>query len=89
MFENREECQFDKAWVGYCKEPTLPDQKFCAKHIKEKCASCGEQATKECPEAGSLVCGAPLCDNCEGYQDTSQNYHGFIGTGVHRHRKKG
>lgn len=57
-------CKFNLAWVGNCNESTT-DNDLCDKHKKEKCCSCGEQATRECSETMGLVCGAPLCDNCE------------------------
>lgn len=51
-------CGFDIAWIGPCKNLTP------CHHDSIKCVSCGEKATRECPSAGSLVCGAPLCDKC-------------------------
>ena len=56
-------CKFDKAWIGKCKEQPMDD--FCNTHKGIKCCSCGEQATGECNETNTLVCGAPLCDDCE------------------------
>lgn len=55
-----EECGFNIAWVGKCKNP-----KPCPDHKDKVCCVCGESATRECPETFSLVCGALLCDNCE------------------------
>jgi hypothetical protein len=83
-------CKFDRAWIGAC-GAECGEETYCLAHRKVKCTVCGEQATHECPEAGSLVCGYPLCDNCEGYQDKegrNADFTGFIGTGVHRHRRK-
>lgn len=57
-------CRFDKAWVGKCNEPA-DESGYCETHKGIKCVSCGAQATHECPETGTLVCGAPLCDDCE------------------------
>lgn len=57
-------CRFDLAWIGQCKNPA-DESGFCEKHKDIKCVSCGEQATHECAETMGLVCGAPLCDNCE------------------------
>lgn len=55
-------CKFVVAWVGNCPENGEP---FCEKHSALKCCSCGEQATHNCEETMGLVCGCPLCDNCE------------------------
>ena len=57
-------CKFLIAWIGLCKKPASVNG-FCEEHSKEKCSSCGEQATHSCYETMGLVCGAPLCDNCE------------------------
>ena len=68
------QCIFEIAWIGQCKEPALPNDKVCDKHKNERWpyktsnyalryrCYCGEQAVRECPSAGSLVCGAPLCE---------------------------
>jgi hypothetical protein len=53
-------CQFMRAWAGQCASLAFQDG-FCERHQKKRCW-CGKQATSECPEATSLVCGAPLCD---------------------------
>ena len=34
-------------------------------HLHLKCSSCGNTATHMCEETMGLVCGAPLCDDCE------------------------
>lgn len=57
------ECKYNLAWIGFCKE-TADESGFCEKHKGIKCVGCGEQSTRECPETMSLVCGAPICDNC-------------------------
>lgn len=79
------QCQFDEAWRGKCKAPTL--ECFCDKHVAMKCSSCGAQATHDCSHTGQFVCGAPLCANCEGYTDTSQPSGGW-GFANHTHRPK-
>ena len=56
-------CSFDRAWIGKCKKPAEKD--LCEEHKGIKCCSCGKRATRECPETMQLVCGAPLCDDCE------------------------
>lgn len=58
-------CGFNEAWIGRCKEPTPIDGDRCEKHRGKKCASCGQDATRSCDETMGLVCGAPLCDDCE------------------------
>lgn len=58
------ECKFDKAWIGKCKTETDGGE-YCDEHKEIKCCSCGEKATHECSETMGLVCGAPLCNNCE------------------------
>lgn len=55
-------CEFERAWVGKCNKPT--DNGWCDEHEKLKCASCGQKATRSCNQAVSLVCGAPLCNDC-------------------------
>ena len=63
-------CEFDRAWIGPCgsqhnsQVETTTGKVFCDKHLGLKCVSCKQQATHECPETLSLVCGYPLCDNC-------------------------
>jgi hypothetical protein len=55
-----DQCDFNEAWIGPCKNSNP-----CDKHDKLVCASCGEKATKSCDATSGLVCGAPLCDACE------------------------
>jgi len=58
-------CEFQLAWQVPCKKPS-GDERFCEEHLKEKCCSCGKQATAQCDEPiGPLVCGYPVCDDCE------------------------
>ena len=57
-------CRFIIAWVGPCGAP-ITDRGMCKKHAPLKCAGCEEPATQECPSASSLVCGAPICDQCQ------------------------
>lgn len=58
------QCQWTEAWVGQCENEAVRDG-YCEEHVGEMCVSCGEQATHSCSETMGLVCGAPLCDNCE------------------------
>jgi hypothetical protein len=61
--EDKFMCQFSRAWIGKCKKDGEP---FCEDHNGLKCSSCGEPATGECAETlGPLVCGVPLCPDCE------------------------
>lgn len=60
-----EQCAFDVAWVGRCRQPAMPEGKMCTEHSNKTCCSCGEPATHECAETGQFVCGFFLCDNCE------------------------
>lgn len=80
-------CKFDEAWVGKCRSQNLEGSEFCEKHSKTKCCVCAEQATNECSHTGQFVCGAPLCDNCQGYTDTSKGS-GVWGFMNHGHRRK-
>ena len=58
-----QQCEWNIAWMGRCKEPAENGSRFCKKH-QQKCCSCGEPATHECEETGQFVCGAPLCNEC-------------------------
>lgn len=58
-------CQFSLAYVGRCDNGALPGKSMCSKHDGLVCRGCGAPATRECPSASSLVCGAPICDVCE------------------------
>lgn len=59
-------CEYGIPWVGSCKAKTnvkVDGVYVCGEHIKEKCG-CGRQANRGCSNAGSFVCGAPLCADC-------------------------
>ena len=58
------QCLFNEAWVGRCKNEIV-ENGYCKKHKDLYCVSCGEKATHSCSETMGLVCGVPLCDNCE------------------------
>ena len=77
-------CKFDIAWRGKCGEGT---EEICKKHREVKCCVCGEQATHDCSHTGQFVCGAPLCDNCEGFVDETKPSGGW-GFMNHGHRRK-
>jgi len=57
-------CKYSLAWIGYCNKHA-DNSCICEEHKKEVCSSCGKQATHQCEETMGLVCGAPLCDECE------------------------
>lgn len=82
-------CQYQLAWTS-CR--TEPDESgFCKYHKGIKCSICGNQANRECSHTGQFVCGAPLCENCEGYQTGDPNDttgHGAWGFLRHSHRRK-
>ena len=59
------ECKFIKSWIGPCKKETQGNRSYCEDHILEVCCSCKAPATHECEETMGLVCGMPLCNNCE------------------------
>jgi hypothetical protein len=80
-------CSYDIAWVGCCKKETAAGQIMCDEHAKEKCISCGAAAIKQCDYTGQFVCGYPLCDDCEGWTDSTKPYGGW-GFLNHSHRKK-
>ena len=79
------QCKFDLAWRGPCKATC--EGSVCTQHAKVKCCVCGEQATRECDYTGQFVCGAPLCNNCEGHTDISKSA-GSWGFMNHTHRQK-
>ncbi len=56
-------CRFDQCWEGKCNLETIDDNLFCIEHCSSICDVCGNQAVKVCPEASSLICGRPLCEN--------------------------
>lgn len=84
------QCKFNKAWQGQCKNEAIEGSDFCKEHTGLKCSSCGEPATRECDETMGLVCGAPLCDNCEHtIQSNGCNNGGELPAGYKAHCRKG
>jgi hypothetical protein len=80
------ECGYDKAYVGKCKN-MAGAKHSCVKHEQIHCGCCGKKASHECSYSGQFVCGAPLCDDCEGWEDLTKpagNW-GFLN---HFHRVK-
>lgn len=87
-------CKYIRAWIGPCGEPVIEGSRFCEKHAKEKCCSCGAPATHECDETGQFVCGAPLCGDCE-HTIFPEGHNGGVGfnempmpEGMKRHCKR-
>jgi hypothetical protein len=75
-------CGFDVAWVGACKQ-----MRPCPKHAGTKCCSCCAPATRDCDHTGQFVCGAPLCDECDGRNGDASKGRGWGFTG-HEHVTK-
>lgn len=78
------------SWSCYgarCRNVVIDGGTLCADHRAMKCASCGAPTTHGCGYCGQFVCGAPLCDSCEGYEDHTQPS-GAWGFMNHRHRPK-
>lgn len=68
--DKRRTCTWTVAWVGECGDPAVTgtDPPRCADHNDDwraDCANCGAQATGGCEATFGLVCGAPLCDDCD------------------------
>lgn len=81
-------CSFQVAWRGACGEK-VEDGEYCPAHQNVTCCSCGEQATHECNETAILVCGAPLCNDCEHtIQSNGCNSGGQHPEGLKGHCKK-
>jgi hypothetical protein len=81
-------CNFNKAWVGPCGNE-LGANEFCEEHHEVKCASCKGKATRECSETMGLVCGAPLCNDCEHtIRDNGCNSGAPLPEGLRGHCKK-
>lgn len=59
-------CDFELVYIGRCPEKNVTGAAFCKKHNGKKCSNpgCSNQATTQCYETGSLVCGAPICSKC-------------------------
>jgi hypothetical protein len=70
-------CNFDKAWIGKCKESNVEGKEYCEEHTKEVCSICGEQATHDCAETMQFVCGANLCGKLECKLQHFYRAHGY------------
>ena len=80
-------CGFDRAYMGRCQQEPASGQLRCQAHADIKCGVCGAPATHECSYTGQFVCGVPLCQACEGYEEASKPG-GVWGFMNHRHRTK-
>lgn len=80
-------CKFVIAWVGECGIDAGPSG-YCGEHRDEECCSCGKQATHECEETMGLVCGFPLCDDCEHTIRENGTNSGPVPPGLGGHCKK-
>lgn len=58
-------CNYNKPWQGPCQNPVDSPLERCDEHKDRVCCSCGAPATRDCSMASSMVCGCPLCDDCE------------------------
>lgn len=83
---NDSKCRFILAWCGPCGKPVSKDG-LCEKHAAMRCNSCKAQATRECEFTGGVVCGFPLCDDCE-HAAVNDSNRGFLGMGNTKHRPK-
>lgn len=64
-------CHYTPTYSGRC-DAIAGESGFCKRHEGKTCTVCEAQATHECNHTGQFVCGAPLCDGCEGYVDSSK-----------------
>lgn len=64
-----DKCPFVIAWHGRCKQPVVNSAERCETHQPVGCEICGELATHECSFSGQFVCGSPLCDNEDCYEN--------------------
>ena len=78
-------CTYWPSWQPQCRQTC--EGEFCEKHANIMCCVCGSKAVHECDHTGQFVCGAPLCNNCEGHTDTSAKS-GSWGFANHTHRRK-
>lgn len=81
-------CKFVHAYAGACTNEA-DESGYCHEHKDVKCCSCGEKATHTCNATFGLVCGEPLCDNCEHTLDENGvNAFGSLPDGMKSHCKK-
>lgn len=80
-------CQYVPAYSSGCKAISVDEHRRCKAHTGKVCVSCGGPAMHECNHTGQFVCGAPLCRDCEGWNDTSKAS-GTWGFMNHSHRVK-
>lgn len=78
-------CRFVPAYSQACGRLTSNSNRICPLHTAV-CAVCGALATNECSYCGQFVCGTPLCDDCEGWNDDTKAS-GSWGFMNHSHRR--
>lgn len=57
-------CKYDVPYVGECSKQAITNSDYCWEHSRRTCDVCEKQATRGCSVAVSLVCGMPICNNC-------------------------
>lgn len=85
--EAKARCRFVIAYQGRCGCEPVNERGVCSQHAAVTCQSCGSPATTQCSYTGQFVCGAPLCDDCEGWNDNTKPYGGW-GFMNHEHRRR-
>lgn len=78
-------CSYLPAYSRRCGKLSLG--RHCDDHAGRVCCVCGDESTHQCSYAAQFVCGAELCDNCEGWEDRSKPG-GSWGTLNHFHKRK-
>ncbi len=87
--EGMNECKFYVAWVSQCKH-VADESGYCEEHKQIVCKSCGKKATHSCSETMGLVCGSPLCNECEHTLcENGYNSGAPLPEGMEDHCKKG
>lgn len=61
---NPNRCTYVTYWGGQCTSLGAVDG-LCARHRGKTCEGCGSTAVVDCRQTVGLVCGAPLCAECE------------------------
>ena len=82
-------CKYTLAWIGQCENDAIDGSMYCKEHSGIMCVSCGKPATRQCEETSGLVCGAPLCNDCEHTICKNGTNTGELPEGMGQHCKKG
>lgn len=61
------QCAFCEPWRGYCNNTVAVDGDVCDEHKQAHfiCVNCGKQAVTKCQASMGLMCGNPLCEECD------------------------